>query len=237
MQSKHYFIQKSGEDFDEYTKIIDLGSGQSKNFLHLLERYPDLYYVGVEPDASEALAAKVALKDYKYARVYNQQAYELTPEGGEFDICFSLSVLEHVKQLERFLITSIQSVKKGGKIVHRYDLGHALYPSSLKEQFQVFLGNNYPNILPEHKFVRYLDEQEVISLLEKNGAKVTNISYHQMPSHKSFEKYFKADTPEKVQLVEQMHEWEYKASAYIGDMDKKQRQLLFPSILIEAERL
>lgn len=237
MQSKHYFIQKSGADFDEYTKIIDLGSGQSKNFLHLLERYPDLYYVGVEPDASEALAAKVALKDFKNARVYNQQAYELTPEGGVFDVCFSLSVLEHVKQLERFLITSIQSVKKGGKIVHRYDLGHALYPGSLKERFQVFLGNTFPNILPEHKFVRYLDEQEVIDILERNGAKVTNISYHQMPSHKSFEKYFQADTPEKQELIEEMHEWEYKVSNHLDGMDKKQRERMFPSILIEAERL
>jgi len=236
MNSKQYLAKKLELFFNPsgVTKLLDLGSGQSKNIIPLLEKYPNLYYVGVEPQTSEANIAQKLLSKFPHAKIYNQLAYDPVPNENDFDICVSLSVLEHVKQLEKFLINSIKAVKSGGRIIHIYDLGHALYPKSLKEKFQIFLGTKFPWILPEKKFVRYLDVKQVSKILIDNGATVEKITYHQMPNHKAFLKNFQADTPEKLKLVEEIMEWEYKVSKFLPELDQKQRELLFPTINIQA---
>ncbi len=236
MQPKQYFMEKleSMFDFDQGLRLLDLGSGQSRNLAFLLEKYPNFHYVGIEPNKNEAETAQRLLKKYKHASVFNKLAYDKVDNQDDFDICLSLSVLEHVKQLERFLVNSINSVKKGGHIIHRYDLGHALYPCSVKEKFQIFLGNNFPKVLPEKKFVRYLDENEVCRMLEDNGAKVNKITYHQMPNHKAFLKHFATDTSEKLNLAKEILEWEFRVSKYLRDIEQKKRELLFPSICIWA---
>ncbi len=236
MRSKQHFIEKleSLLDLDQNAKILDLGSGQSRSFIPLLEKFPDLHYVGIEPQKSEAEIAKSLLKNFKNATIYNQLAYEEIDIQNDFDLCISLSVLEHVKQLDKFLINSVKFVKKGGYIIHRYDLGHALYPGSLKEKVQIFLGNNFPKLLPETKFVKYLNEKEICEVLENNGAKVQEITYHQMPNHKTFLNLFNTDTAEKVDLAEEILEWEYKVSKFLPEIEQKQRELLFPTINIQA---
>ncbi len=146
LQPKTYFLEKLIHDLPitEETKILELGCGRATAIIPVLEAFPNLLYVGVEPDKKSAAAAAERLKDYRNAKIFNQLAYDKINGYESFDLCLSLSVLEHVKQLERFLVSSIESVRTGGRIIHRYDLGHALYPSSLKGKFQVFLGNNFP---------------------------------------------------------------------------------------------
>jgi hypothetical protein len=58
-------------------------------------------------------------------------------QGHEFDLVISLSVVEHVKRLDRFLAVSVQAAREGGRVGHRYHLGHALSPSSLGERLRV----------------------------------------------------------------------------------------------------
>ncbi len=236
IQPKDYFMERLVSQFliKESTKILEFGSGQSKAIIPLLERFPNLYYVGVEPSASNAKVATDLLRNFKNAKIFNQLAYNKIEDYKNFDICISLSVLEHVKQLERFLINSIEHVKQGGYIIHRYDLGHALYPSSVKEKFQVYLGNNFPGILPENKFVRYLEEKKVCEILENNGARIEKITYHQMPNHKRFLKLFNTDTAEKVSLAKKILEWEYDISKFLYKIDQKQRELLFPAVTVWA---
>ncbi len=236
IQPKQYFIEKLMEQsfIKEDTRILEFGSGRSKNILPLLVRFPNLYYVGVEPNTSDAEMAAKLLKNFKNAKIFNQLAYNKIENCESFDICISFSVLEHVKQLERFLINSIKHVKQGGYIIHRYDLGHALYPSSLKEKFQVCIGNNFPRVLPENKFVRYLEERKVCEILENNGARIEKKMYHQMPNHKKFLKLFDADTDEEIDLAKKILEWECDISKVLYKIDQKQKELLFPSITIWA---
>lgn len=238
LQPKEYFIEKLEQlmGINQNSKILDLGSGQSKNFIPLLKKYPEMYYIGIEPKQSEAETARKLLKNFKNAKIYNQSAYKLIENQNDFDICISLSVLEHVKQLDKFLINSIRSVKTGGLIVHRYDLGHALYPGSLKERLQIFLGNNFPRLLPEKKFTRYVSKKKVCEILEKNGAKVQKITYHQMPNHKEFLKLFNTNTEERVNLAKEILEWEFKISRYLSDIEREKRELLFPTITIWATK-
>ncbi len=72
----------------------------------------------------------------------NDLAY--APEGirGQFDLVVSLSVLEHVKDLARFIQFASSPLAPRGRFIHLYGLGHALYPSSLKERIQVAICNN-----------------------------------------------------------------------------------------------
>lgn len=237
MQSKEFFLSKLEESYDfsgGTISILDLGSGESRSVVPLLKRYPQMRYVGVEPSETAAATARTLLTPFPNARVYTQLAYEPLADEAPFDIVLSLSVLEHVKQLDRFLENSVAMTKSGGHIVHRYDLGHSLYPSSLKERLQVFLGNHFPKLLPEHKFVRYVDPDDVVKTLERSGARVTKITYHQMPDHKRFSKEFVPSSGEARQCAERVMDWEFDISPHLGVMPKARREMLFPTICIWA---
>ncbi|KKP40877.1 hypothetical protein A2229_05420 [Candidatus Peregrinibacteria bacterium RIFOXYA2_FULL_33_7] len=239
VQIKQHFIENliNRSIIKENSKILEFGSGHSKNIIPFLEKYPNITYVGVEQNKKDAGIAADLLKKFKNAKIYNELAYDQIENFENFDICMSLSVLEHVKQLEKFLTNSIKHVKKGGYIIHRYDLGHALYPGSLIEKMQVFLGNYFPNLLTENKYVSYVDEKKVSKILENNGAKINKITYHQMPNHKAFLKLFDANTEETVALAEKLLDWEMEISKHLHKMDQKQREHLFPTITIWAEKI
>lgn len=231
IEPKEYFMEQVASElgFNNQSKILELGSGQSRAMLPLLQKFPEMVYVGVEPSPKDAAVATELLKPFKNAKIINSLAYEKLPGSEPFDVCLSLSVLEHVKQLEKFLVNSIESVKNGGHIVHRYDLGHALYPNSVKEKIQVFFGTHFPTVLPEHKFVCYLAEDTVRGMLEKNGVQIQKMTYHQMPNHKAFLKQFNP-RPEQIQIIKEIFDWEIKVSPFLGEMKVKQRELLFPTI-------
>lgn len=223
---------------DKNLRILDLGSGQSKNFLSFLKKYPNTFYTGIEPNKKDADRASELLYDFPNAKIYNRSGYEIIDDLGEFDICISLSVLEHIKQLDKFLENSVKNVRSGGQIIHFYDLGHALYPTSLKEMIQVFLGNNFPKILPENKFVRYVDEENVKKILTKAGAEIKKVSYHQMPNLK---KLFSLLSKKVSFIEEEIKEierefflGEFKISKFLSSLNKKEKEKLFSSICIWA---
>ena len=102
----------------------------------MIERYPQLEYFGIEPIKVSFNKAQQNLENVPRTRVIFQLGYDSIEglQDSSFDVVISFSVLEHVKQLGRFMDLSARYVKQGGLMVHRYDLGHALYPGSLKEQ-------------------------------------------------------------------------------------------------------
>lgn len=221
--------------------ICDFGSGESKNFIPLLEKYPHLIYVGIEPSTFHAKRAQENLARFKNVFIYNASGYSC-PLGeeerwGKFDLVISLSVLEHVKGIETFLAKSVEAAKPGGQVVHRYDLGHALYPSSLKERFQVFLGDHYRSLLPESKFVSGLRPSKVRLLLESFGAQVERETYHQMPSHKKFLKQIRARGGEGEEILREMVEWEAKASKLMEKWEEVERLKLFPAVTVWAKKV
>lgn len=219
----------------ENLKILDLGSGRSKNLINILKENPNITYVGVEPSKVDADYAKEELKLFKNVKIINSLAYDLSFDE-KFDICFSLSALEHIKDLKKFLKTSLDHVKKGGLVVHMYDLGHALYPSCLKEKLQIFLGNNFPCILPENKYVSYVDERKVCDWLKELGANVFEVTYHQLPNGRSFIKKFKAENNEEREVVEKLLSWELDSSKHFKKLSTKDREKLFPSICVWAKK-
>ena len=117
-------------------------------------------------------------------------------------------------------------------MVHRYDLGHALYPGNMKERFHVFLGNTFPNVLPETKFVRYVPMHEVISCYEKYLRQSPyRYTYHQMPNHKKLTKEISTRklSPSALDAV---NEWEFKYADTFNSLPLPARERLFPTIAI-----
>ena len=216
-------------------RVLDIGCGTASYVPALVEAFPMIEYVGVEPITDSFKAAERNLTGIKNARVHFQLGYDgIEGEAAaSFDVVFSLSVLEHIKQLGRFLALGVMYAKPGALIVHRYDLGHALHTHSLKEWIHVKLGNNVPGILPERQFVRYLGVGEVKALYLAQGVTPTKVTYHQMPSHKAFEKYFKnSDTT----AVDELFLWEMKHQSEILQIPEADREKLFPAVAVWGEK-
>lgn len=211
--------------------ILELGSGTSTAIAPLVKKNNNINYHGIEPNIKSHKTAVSNIGWLKNVKLTNSLAYDL---GGSatYDLCFSLSVLEHVKDLQNFLTQSTKLVKSGGLVVHSYDLGHSLHSGSLKESFQVFLGNYLPWSLSESKYVRYVDIKKVIDHLEKNGVDVYRITYHQMPDHKSLLKSLKSIDKQCMKLTSDIVEWEFEISPFLNELDRTLRERLFPTICI-----
>tara|TARA_B100002051_G_scaffold276771_1_gene327802 strand:- start:2930 stop:3571 length:642 start_codon:yes stop_codon:yes gene_type:complete len=213
---------------------MDLGCGSASYLPSLFNKYPDIEYVGVEPIKASYDKAAAVVEDLPNAQIHYQLGYDSVPNEveGSFDLVFSLSVLEHVKHLDKFIALSAKYVKSGGMMVHRYDLGHALHSHSLKEKLHVIMGNHIPQVLPERQFVRYVGVPEVEKCYTNNGVKKTKVTYHQMPNHKAFEKIVGSIEP-----VEELFAWEMEFQTDIDQLPVKEKETLFPAVAVWGEKV
>ncbi len=187
--SKYFLEQELIKKLEAYQgtpiRILEIGSGTCEIARNLLEKFPNLTNVGIEPDAASVTTSKQSLAAFTNATILHGLGYgDLKHASLEspFDLVFSLSVLEHVKQLEKFLAYSIRITKQGGEVVHLYDLGHSLYPGSWKESLQTKLcASPLLRFMPEHKVARYLATGDVEKLLQKLGCSIGKITFHNMP--------------------------------------------------------
>jgi SAM-dependent methyltransferase len=236
MTSKEFFFDHVITEVKKKTqgpiRILELGCGTARYVPAMISKYPDLEYVGVEPIKASFEESQKNLNGISRAKVFFQLGYDKIEgiEDASFDIVISFSVLEHVKQLGRFLDLSARYVKRGGLMVHRYDLGHALYPGSLKEQFQVFLGNTFPDVLPETKFVRYVPLTEVEDHYKRHNIRITKHTYHQMPDHKALGKALR-----EGEVMEEVYAWELAHADAFHTIKEEKRERLFPTVAVWGE--
>lgn len=215
-------------------KIMEMGSGTSSAIRYILDKGDNsIEYVGIEPSNTIEVAKK-NIGAHKNVTLRKEFGYKADTQES-FDVVLSLSVLEHVKDLPTFIQTSSQFVKKGGMVVHLYDLGHSLYPQSWKEKFQVFLGNHFPFLLSQLKFVRYVPLAEVSALCEKNGLRVTNVSYHQMPSHKLYANRMQKKGGISAEIAKSIFDFEVDLSRELEN--SKQKEYLFPSVCVWSVKI
>lgn len=238
MTAKEFFLQTVVEgviaERGPRVRVLELGCGGAPYVPFILSTFPDVEYVGVEPIAASYQKAKIAIADEPRAQVFEQLGYDRIAELKEksFDVVISFSVLEHVKQLDRFIALGAKYAAPGATIVHRYDLGHALYPWSLKERVHVWLGNHVPSLLPERQFVRYVPVAEVERFCtQHHGARPFQVTYHQMPNVKSLDKAVRA-AGLPVDLLEEHYAWEMTHAPTIAKLPLRTRERLFPAIAV-----
>ena len=228
-----FFVLKEVEEMiikNPNLSILDLGSGKSLNFENIIKKYPSISYTGLEPFWTDFSFAKDKFAMCKNTQFINDLAYKdnssLMPE---YDLVISLSVLEHVKQLEKFLKFSSQKTISKGRCIHLYDLSHSLHPSSLKEKFQVWLCNHrfFKKFIPEHKFASYIDSNSVIQILKSSNLNLEKITQHNIPDHIKLLKSLEEVSEETISnLAEKEVGW--------ADLihSKKKREELFPAVCV-----
>lgn len=244
MNSKEYFFNEvitevnGSSDTKRPVRVLELGCGTAKYVPAMIEKYPQLEYVGIEPITLSYNKAKEILKNTPRTQISAQLGYNKI-EGlvdGSFDVVISFSVLEHVKQLGRFMEMSARYLKKGGVMVHRYDLGHALYPTTLKEHLHVWLGNTIPSVLPERTFVRYVPMVEVSKHYTRVlGSDPYKYTYHQMPNQKTLVKELDKQGISN-QSMSEVYAWEFKYASDFAKLSLPIREKLFPAVAVWGKK-
>ncbi len=188
--SKHFILQELKQqltDRPEPISILELGAGKADVIAQLLSDFPNISYTGIEPDPKTSAYAKGRLSSFTNARIINKLAYDSQnpiTQDTQFDFGISLSVLEHVKDLNSFFDFASKHTKSGGYNIHLYDLGHSLYPSTIKERIQVALCDSFfRQYIPEHKIAGYVSLDDVKSKLTNRGFTVEKVTYHNMPNN------------------------------------------------------
>lgn len=234
--SKYFILQEIERMISENPnlRILDLGSGQSLNFKNLVEKYPTISYTGLEPNPSEHVLAQQHFVKCSNVILINALAYQDHPLlDATYDLVISLSVLEHVKNLKPFLDFSAQKTASGGHCVHLYDLGHALYPLSIKEKIHVFLCSNSVtrSWIPEIKFASYVNHDNVVKILDAAGAHHQKTTYHNMPNHVQM---IKSSTELDMSLFKNLVNEEVSWATKITDTPIREK--LFPSLCVWCKK-
>jgi cyclopropane fatty-acyl-phospholipid synthase-like methyltransferase len=218
-------------------RLLDLGSGTSKDFVDVLRKYPNVSYTGVEFRAASQERARQLLAGIPGVTLLSGfgEEVERTFEG-RFDLTLSLSVLEHVKRLDAFLRTSAQVTASGGLVAHRYDLGHSLH-STRYEALKVAVFRRFGRVMPARHFTTHPDLGQVTRTLEDAGVEVVEVGYSQMPSLKQAMNRFDWASPGANRLAGEMIGLEQRLYAEIAPrLDTAQREWLFPAVTVVGRR-
>ncbi len=228
--SKHFLEERLRNKLRNHpdARVLELGCGRAEVASRLLNEFPSITYVGIEPEVESFDQARknlpsgprvTLLRGFGYGDVQEPALQE------PFDFVLSLSVLEHVKDLGRFLAYAARMAKPDGEVIHLYDLGHALYPSGIKEWLQARIcASPLLRFVPETKVARYLATEDVRRLIESAGCRVDNVTFHNMRSHVALLKAVQ-DDPD---VMKRVNDFEQANCSTVSDM--KTREKLFPSL-------
>ncbi|MBL8155985.1 MAG: methyltransferase [Anaerolineae bacterium] len=153
--------------------ILDLGSGRSLNFVRLLQRFPQVHYVGVEPAPAACEAARRSLAGLN-ATIHNAYAYDLYGQllHEQFDIVVSFSVFEHVYRRLAYLQTARSLLKPDGFLLINYDSGHFRNPANLRERAKNLLGPLLARLGAERYYQSFVPEAAFQDMLHQVGLRV-----------------------------------------------------------------
>jgi SAM-dependent methyltransferase len=219
----------------EEARVLDLGCGTCRAFVSALKLHPNVAYTGVEQDAGSLSKARQAIGHLPNVELH--EGFGEAFDGEDFDLVISLSVLEHVKHLDDFLSVSVAATRPGGRLVHRYDLGHALTPSTRGERLRVAVARRIPALVPAARFTTYPDLDRIVQCLRELGVNGIEVSQAQLPSLKAAMNLIETDTPAGQDLCSSMVELDARIWRQLGPhLDRNVRDRLFPAVTISGRR-
>lgn len=153
--------------------ILDLGCGTAQNFVQLLQRYPTVRYVGIEPKAPVCEIARRTLAKHN-ATIHNAYAYHLHGRliHETFDVVVSFSVFEHVYRRPLYLASARDCLKPGGHLLINYDAGHFVRPGSLKERAKNVLGPWLARLGIERYYQQFVKEADFHRMAAAAGLEI-----------------------------------------------------------------
>jgi len=216
-------------------RVLDLGCGSCANVVTALERHPNVRYTGVEQDRRSLAQAEAGLAHLGNAEVHWASGERFPGEG--YDLVMSLSVLEHVKHLSRFLRASVHAARPGGRLVHRYDLGHALHPATRGERVRVATAKRFPALVPASRFTTAPDLARIVGQLSILGVDGIEVKQGQMPSLKHAMNRLDAATDDGRRLAQRIVDLDETLWERVGTrLAQPQRDRLFPTITVSGTK-
>ena len=223
----------------EEPSVLDLGCGRAAFGERLVQDRVTLSYTGVEPSPIDAEQARRGLAPHAArARVLNEL---VPPRDGRVlaghDAVISLSVLEHVKHLDRFLAYSAACAAPGGRVVHLYDLGHALTPSSWRERAHVAAAR-VPvarMAIPATRWTSYVSLDAVVASMRRAGLAIDEVTHHNAPDAVALLK-LAPDDEDGQRLLDEVVAWEGALGPALAAVDPAVREPLLPSVAVWARR-
>lgn len=216
-------------------RVLDLGCGDCASVEGALRAYPNVAYVGVEQDKNALARARAALADRPDTLLLSGPGEGFAGDG--HDLVMSLSVLEHVKRLDAFLRASVEAARPGGMVRHRYDLGHALTPSSPGERLRVAVARRAPRLVRTQRFTTYPDLDRIRQTLVGLGLEDVTVSQGQAPSLKQAVNRIDQSSEAARALVADLLEIDRRLWVQLGEqLPRTDRDRLFPSVLVSGRR-
>jgi len=160
-------IDRAAADSDGEFRVVDLGCGSGSHFVELLQRRPNVRYVGVEPLAE---AAKEAGRTLPRAEIINQPAYGLHIEPAHAVVSFS--VLEHVVDRPRYLEAARDNLRADGRVYLNYDSGHFVADADLLERAKGLGSRVLARVGSESRYRARVREEEFRTLVEDAGLRI-----------------------------------------------------------------
>jgi SAM-dependent methyltransferase len=141
--------------------ILDLGCGTAANFIELLETYPQISFVGIEPSASECKRARHNLR-HANATIIEGYAYEaIKPKlpQAKYEIIVSFSVFEHVYRRLDYLQFIASCLTDDGYCLMNYDAGH-FHSTHWKERLKTALAPLLARLGDESRYQAFVREAD-----------------------------------------------------------------------------
>ena len=181
--------------------ILDLGCGTALNFVKLLELYPKIRYLGVEPDRQSCLQAQSHLRGLN-GTVVNAYAYGIHGKlQEEFDVVVSFSVLEHVYRRKDYLQSAKECLKPDGHVLINYDSGHFVSPN-VAGRWRNLFRPVLARLGAERYYQGFVKEIDFRQMAAEVGFEIVDAKFFNTHSLKSFYK-----TVPQAWRSEYMHQW------------------------------
>lgn len=153
--------------------ILDLGCGEGRNFVKLLQKYPQIRYVGIEPSPAACDAASRNLNGLN-ATIHNDYAYDVYGKvvQEQFDLVVSFSVMEHVYQRLAYLQSVKNCLKPDGYALINYDAGHFVGQLDMRERLKNIVGPLMARFGQERYYQSFVREADFQAMVKQVGLKV-----------------------------------------------------------------
>ena len=158
-------------------RVLEIGFGNGKHLPYLLEKAPQLQYVGGE--ISAAMVAEATAYNHQWVQEGRATFCQVTAEAlpiteQPFQLCFSVNTIYFIDDLARYCATIYQRLAQKGLVALTFiDKAVGEKAPFAKEGFQFYTPEQIVNILTKAGFAAISQKPFQEVLTTKNGKEIT----------------------------------------------------------------
>ncbi len=157
--------------------VCDFACGSGSTWYELLKAYPSIQYLGSDTDVEAVERAKKIFADIPNARFEIADGQRARTDLASYDVVTTLSSLEHVVRVDKFLDTIFSVLKPGGIAYLNYDNGH-FHSHDLKERLMVPVSQILAKFGIEGPYMKEVFDEDVVRLVKERGVEVLQVRRH-----------------------------------------------------------